>query len=59
MNIHKELNARNKGKITKEKVEVLEKDIYCLWDKVLAYEKSMQVRRGSYESKQSKNSENM
>ena len=38
LNIHKELNARNKGKVTKEKVDVLEKDIDCLWGKVLAYE---------------------
>ena len=39
LNIHKELNARNQGRVTKEKVDVLEKDIDCLWDKVLAYEK--------------------
>ena len=38
MKIHKELNAKNRGTVTKEKVEVLEKDIDCLWEKVLAYE---------------------
>ena len=45
MNIHKELNARSKGRVTKEKVDVLEKGIDCLWDKMLPYEENANEER--------------
>ena len=39
LKIHKELNAKYRGAITEEKVDVLEKDIDLLWEKVFAYER--------------------
>ena len=38
LDIHIKINSWSQGRVTKEKVDVLEKDIDCLWEKVRAYE---------------------
>ena len=36
---HKEINQKYRGKVSKEKITILEQDIDLLWEKVCVYDK--------------------
>ena len=45
LGLHIKINSWNRGKATQEKIDVLEKDIDCLWEKVRVYEEDANEER--------------